>query len=683
MKSMISNLSHLAEEDIICTGRKSVALGKMLRYGVPVPPGFVLSKDLLELVLRKNNIHGIVDGILAAMNPFDSESARNASEQIKSLISNVYMPREIEEEILSFLFSVNSELFAVRSSAISEDGFEYSSAGRYESFIGVTRENLLEVVKKCWISFFSRRALSSLDANKPSFLNRGMAVIIQAAISGEVSGVSFSADPVNHNQDWLCIEASKTPGAVTSGTENPHIYSFNKKTGEIFYNCFGASGGNGRLDFGDGLLARREVNNLADLVLKIERIFGFPVDVEWIKNGDSFFIVQARKITGANGSGDITASLPAVSLRPYSDIRHLFESEGPFVKYSTFPRTSVVFFQAMSLAYLNNPYIYEFFDYSRPNQVAFMDEFYEAWQNREKRAIIRNKQHALKISSDMLDNISAGKTELAMIMAEVNGCVHDPAVLLKFLKTAHSIAISLYQKLIFFTDECFDLNDRRAIYGLQRVRVKATEFVASFLAPAYRKTIFAIARAREVTPQNIYNFTIDEIAAFIVGSEQPVFDFSDKRSVACMVFQDNFLTLSGNSAIEIKRQLVSQDSEPFLVKEASERRTILGTPVSSGVARGKVLKIHAKDYWNKKIVERLQSAEDFILVSHMARPEIAVHLRRAKAIVTDEGGATCHVAMLAREMGKPCVVGTRIATAILAEGDDVEVDANMGIVRMR
>jgi len=56
-------------------------------------------------------------------------------------------------------------------------------------------------------------------------------------------------------------------------------------------------------------------------------------------------------------------------------------------------------------------------------------------------------------------------------------------------------------------------------------------------------------------------------------------------------------------------------------------------------------------------------------------------MQRAAAFVTDEGGITCHAAIVAREMKKPCVIGTKIATKIFKDGDIVEVDADKGIVR--
>ncbi len=70
-----------------------------------------------------------------------------------------------------------------------------------------------------------------------------------------------------------------------------------------------------------------------------------------------------------------------------------------------------------------------------------------------------------------------------------------------------------------------------------------------------------------------------------------------------------------------------------------------------------------------------------VLVIPMTRPEHVPYMKLASAIVTDDGGITCHAAIVSRELGKPCVIGTKIATQIFKDGDMVEVDANHGVVR--
>ncbi len=69
-----------------------------------------------------------------------------------------------------------------------------------------------------------------------------------------------------------------------------------------------------------------------------------------------------------------------------------------------------------------------------------------------------------------------------------------------------------------------------------------------------------------------------------------------------------------------------------------------------------------------------------ILVAQMTLPSFISAMQKASAFVTDEGSITCHAAIVAREMKKPCIIGTKNATKLLKDGDLVEVDANIGIV---
>jgi len=56
-------------------------------------------------------------------------------------------------------------------------------------------------------------------------------------------------------------------------------------------------------------------------------------------------------------------------------------------------------------------------------------------------------------------------------------------------------------------------------------------------------------------------------------------------------------------------------------------------------------------------------------------------MHKAAAIITNEGGLTCHAAIVSRELGIPCIVGTKVATKILNDGETVQVDAMKGIVK--
>jgi phosphohistidine swiveling domain-containing protein len=92
----------------------------------------------------------------------------------------------------------------------------------------------------------------------------------------------------------------------------------------------------------------------------------------------------------------------------------------------------------------------------------------------------------------------------------------------------------------------------------------------------------------------------------------------------------------------------------------------------------------------KKIVGTVQVVMDThkekfktgnILVTTMTRPEFVPYLRRAKAVITDEGGLTCHAAIVSRELKKPCIIGTKVATKVLKTGGRVIIDLEGGVVR--
>lgn len=101
---------------------------------------------------------------------------------------------------------------------------------------------------------------------------------------------------------------------------------------------------------------------------------------------------------------------------------------------------------------------------------------------------------------------------------------------------------------------------------------------------------------------------------------------------------------------------------------------VRGTSASPGRAEGMARIIMAT-----KDLPKMRQGD--VLVSGMTRPELVPAMKKACAIVTDEGGITSHAAIVSRELGIPCVIGTKIATKVFKDGDFVEVNANHGVVR--
>ena len=110
--------------------------------------------------------------------------------------------------------------------------------------------------------------------------------------------------------------------------------------------------------------------------------------------------------------------------------------------------------------------------------------------------------------------------------------------------------------------------------------------------------------------------------------------------------------------------------EDAIQKEVGEIRGMIACP---GKARGEVVIINRADEFKKM-------AQGKILVSSMTRPDFVPLMKKAAAIVTDEGGITSHAAVVSRELKVPCVIGTQVVTKILHDGDKVFVNADHGIV---
>lgn len=120
-----------------------------------------------------------------------------------------------------------------------------------------------------------------------------------------------------------------------------------------------------------------------------------------------------------------------------------------------------------------------------------------------------------------------------------------------------------------------------------------------------------------------------------------------------------------------KANLLHRLLEKQLIKRSDEIKGMVACP---GKIVGEVKRIITKKDFSKM-------DKGDILVTQMTRPEFMPVVSKAKAIITDEGGLTCHAAIISRELKIPCIIGTQVATSVLKSGDKVEVDAVKGIVK--
>ena len=132
--------------------------------------------------------------------------------------------------------------------------------------------------------------------------------------------------------------------------------------------------------------------------------------------------------------------------------------------------------------------------------------------------------------------------------------------------------------------------------------------------------------------------------------------------------------ITGRKAMEI----ISNFDKYF---DDQVKNEISGKTGNKGYFKGRVRVIHFEVKGQTiKEINKMKRGE--VLVSESTGPEMILACRKAGAIVTEQGGITSHAALVSRELGIPCVIGTKIATKVLKDGDLVEVDANKGIVKI-
>ncbi len=134
-----------------------------------------------------------------------------------------------------------------------------------------------------------------------------------------------------------------------------------------------------------------------------------------------------------------------------------------------------------------------------------------------------------------------------------------------------------------------------------------------------------------------------------------------------VVTRDWLYVATGKEMEKVKKAVLGN-------KQSSDVQDFRGLSASTGKAVGRVKIV-------KSATEIGKVKQGDILVAVMTRPDYVVAMKKAAAIVTNEGGITSHAAIVSRELGIPCIIGTKIATEVLKDGDLVEVNANHGWVR--
>ncbi len=315
----------LADEAVL--GGKGANLGELTAAGFPVPPGFVITAPAFLAAMEDNGVRAELAAGAATPPVDDPAGLQAASDRLRALVTGRPVPGPLAEAIVGAYEAMGGGRVAVRSSAAGEDSADSSFAGMNATFTNVQgRDDLLRRVADCWASAYGPRVLS-YRASRGQVGEPAIAVVVQAMVASDRSGVAFSVDPSTADPDRLVVEAALGLGeVVVGGLVEPDTYVVDKvhhrlvsvRVGhQAFAIRTGADGNDERVDLdpaegGARVLTDEQVLAVAELVLRVEAHYGRPQDVEFAFDATAaLFLVQARPITTLAPGGVLVQGLAA------------------------------------------------------------------------------------------------------------------------------------------------------------------------------------------------------------------------------------------------------------------------------------------------------------------------------------------------------------------------------------
>lgn len=656
----IKTLSELDKNYVCQAGGKGASLGEMYNSGIPVPNGFVVTSEAFNEFVKCAQIEDKINAILKLLKSDSIDEIDKASIEIQKIILDNNIPDQMISEIKKAFCNLDTKYVAVRSSATAEDSVSDAWAGQLDSFLNTTQSNLIDNIKKCWASLFTPRAIFYRIEKELTNKKISVAVVVQKMVESEKSGIAFSIHPVTQDKNDMVIEAGFGLGeAIVSGQITPDNYLVKKQPLRIINKTINTQNkalyraiDNGNewkdIDYGKNqTLSDEQILELANEIIKIEKHFGFAVDVEWAYEKKKLYILQSRPITTFDISNKTCKTKIVYKTELTRD-------------------RSIITQQAWTNAHAGQDGMQKLlsaeFSYKIPTILFYNDGPVEIWDNEEAYAemmqIIADKNKAepdfcLKVMAEFNDkennffkpiwnkNLTGNSSELlklAKTFVELNGHY-----------------VYLYYTLI--TDTAHAKN---------KTAIKKWKEKDVF----YENTGLFIERSlSRIYPELSYLTKYIKIEEIENPPSKNILSQRRKHWFYAPNFIDETITMETFMRkypdIVFKKETYNPDMTIFYGQTASV----------GGTYKGKAKLLRTR--------EEMDKVEDGdIIVAAMTIPEFLPAMKKAVAFVNDEGGMLSHAAVVARELKKPCILDTKFATQVIKDGNELEIDADNGIVKI-
>ncbi len=732
VRPLVIPLSRAAEINEKIIGGKAAKLAKLAQAGYRIPDGFCIPIFAYQQFITANRLDEKIKFELGRKS-FESmrwEEIWDAALRIRSAFQAAEIPPEIRDQIITAFKKLGDQkTLAARSSAPKEDSAKASFAGLHESYVGVKGEaGLLEAVRLVWASLWSDAALLyqhelGLDPTYSS-----MAVVVQELAEENISGVAFGADPRNPKADLSIIEA--VPGLcrdLVDGVLDPDRWILKRSTGEL------TEMRSGKREEDESqllLLNANDVKRIYQALQGIEHLFGWHPDTEWTGTSDRFTLLQARPITTSETKPEDDKAY-YLTLRPgekrlkklakkvADDLIPQLEAEGEKLANQDLSQLSdeqlahSIEARQQSFEQWEKIYWDDFIPFAHGvrhlatyyNDAIHPADPYEfvgllkgqsmiSTQRNQKMIKLAKQIQAKPALKDRLQNLIAESNEN---WQELSQQIEQQVEGTEFLYA--------FQNLL---DQYLDVS-----YGTERLN---------------NQPVLVLKNILEMAKAGVHQKSIEDENANVARLEQRLFDAvgKDRQDEAKEIMhigriswrlRDDDNLLLGRVESQLLRAInegadrlraagrleqeanVSKKSagiivdglrnpqggkvdipaeKPAVAKKIHQQtgvkpRQLIGQPAAPGLISGKV-----------KIIRTPQDLGQFqageILVCDAIQPNMTHLVPLASGIIERRGGMLIHGAIIAREMGIPCVNGVPNAADILENGELVTVDGHLGIV---
>lgn len=665
----------LKKSDTDIAGGKGASLGEMTNAGIPVPEGFVVTAQTFDEFLKETDLNVEIDAILDDVDHNAVHTVEDASAKIQALILKAEMPDNIKESIEKSFNELSTEFVAVRSSATAEDGLDHAWAGQLDSHLNITKDEVVEHVQKCWSSLFTPRAIFYRFEKDLHKTNISVAVVVQKMVNSEKSGIAFSVHPVTEDRNQIIIEAGLGLGeAIVSGQITPDSYVVEKDSRNILDINVNTqnkalyrkeNGGNEWKDLSDEeanrqVLTEEQIKELSELIIKIENHYNLPQDIEWAYENGKFYIVQSRPITTLSGSATNTDEST-------EDFQQLFQVRG----------NVSVLLSSLFINHYKHLEVLVYFSGSiwksllpKHVMVKTLDEGLELYKDKEKYEQFKEDlEKSYKEAQDFFKDVLK-KNELTKDDVE------------KYLYLASRYFLFYQKTEFFYTDKAYEKQDefpeiKENFKTFEEFKLKGRKYLNSLIFEGncyLNQLVNKLSEQLNVPAKDLHLYTIEDIKILFDDSRLSSGELEQRREAFLMEGKGESVEyLWGNDARE-KIAEFEKESDPFHLK---------GKVAYRGKAKGRAKVFNfTMDQFDElhKWINEMEEGQ--ILVAESTAPEIISACKKASAIITNQGGMMSHAAIVARELKVPCIVGTGNATELIRNGQEIEVDADRGVVRI-